>query len=153
VSNPVEAGKRVFDKNCVGCHQATGQGIPGAFPPLVGSEWVTGPPETVVRILLFGLQGPVQVRGATFNGAMPAWKDVLKDEEIAAVATYIREWAPNAAPAVPADQVAAQRKALAGRTAPWTAAELTSAETSGPSPAVSAPAGGGTGTAATQRTP
>jgi len=139
VSNPVEAGKNVYAKNCVGCHQATGQGIPGAFPPLVGSEWVTGPPETVVRILLLGLQGPVQVKGATFNGAMPAWKDVLKDEEIAAVATYIRQWAPNAAPAVPAGQVAAQRQALAARTTPWTAAELKSAEAGGAPSAPSAP--------------
>jgi mono/diheme cytochrome c family protein len=128
--NPVAAGKNVFAKNCVGCHQATGAGIPGALPPVVGSDWVVGPPETLVRILLDGLHGPVQVRGATFDGAMPAWKDVLKDEEIAAVATYIRQWAPNAAPPVPVDLVAAQRKALAARTTPWTAAELEAAASS-----------------------
>lgn len=127
ISDPVAAGRRVYDKNCVGCHQATGRGVPGAFPPLVGSEWVTGAPETVARILLHGLQGPVQVAGATYNGAMPAWKDVLKDEEIAAVATYIRQWKPNAAPAVPASLVAEQRKAAASRTTAWSAAELTSA--------------------------
>ena len=90
-TDPVAAGKNVYAKNCVGCHQTTGLGLTGAFPPLLKSEWVTGPSETVVRILLHGLQGPVQVEGATYNGAMPAWKDVLKDEEIAAVATYIRQ--------------------------------------------------------------
>lgn len=127
-NNPVAAGKNVFAKNCVGCHQTTGLGIPGAFPPLLKSEWVNGPSETVVRILLHGLQGPVQVEGATYNGAMPAWKDVLKDEEIAAVATYIRQWTPNTAPAVPVSEVAALRTATAGRTKAWTAAELKTAE-------------------------
>lgn len=128
VSNPIEAGGRVYQKNCTACHQPTGKGIPGAFPPLVGSEWVTGAPETLVRILLHGLQGPVEVAGATYNGAMPAWKDVLKDEEIAALATYIRQLAPNAAAAVDADAVAAQRNAHADRAAAWTAAELRAAQ-------------------------
>ena len=134
VNDPVAAGQRVYDKNCVGCHQASGKGVPGAFPPVVGSEWVTGSPETLARILLFGLQGPVQVMGATYNGAMPAWKDVLKDEEIAAVATYLRQRAPNAAPAVPASQVAAVRTAHATRTTAWTAAELQSAGAVAPAP-------------------
>ena len=128
VSNPIEAGKRVYEKNCTACHQGTGKGLAGAFPPLVGSEWVTGPPATVVRILLHGLQGPVQVAGGEYNGAMPAWKDVLKDEEIAAVATYIRQWAPNSAPAVDAAAVATLRTAHADRTTAWTPSELRAAE-------------------------
>ncbi|MGZ8376113.1 MAG: c-type cytochrome, partial [Gemmatirosa sp.] len=132
VSNPVEAGRRVYDKTCAGCHQGTGRGVPGAFPPMVGSEWVTGAPATVVRILLYGLQGPVQVAGATYEGAMPAWKDMLKDGEIAAVATYIRQMPPNAAPAVSVEQVAALRAAHADRTAAFTAAELRQAEASAP---------------------
>jgi mono/diheme cytochrome c family protein len=130
--DPLTAGRAVFNQNCQGCHQATGQGIPGAFPPIVGSEWVTGSAETVARILLHGLQGPVQVAGATYNGAMPAWKDVLKDEEIAAVATYIRQWKPNAAPPVPPETVAALRAATPSRTAAWSAAELKAAESSAP---------------------
>jgi mono/diheme cytochrome c family protein len=137
VSNPVAAGDRVYQKNCTACHQGTGKGLVGAFPPVVGSEWVTGAPETLIRILLHGLQRPVQVAGAEYNGAMPAWKDVLKDEEIAAVATYLRQWAPNAAPAVDASGVAALRTAHADRTSPWTAQELRSAETA------AAPAGNG----------
>jgi mono/diheme cytochrome c family protein len=130
--DPLTAGRAVFNQYCQGCHQASGQGVPGAFPPVVGSEWVTGPAETVVRILLHGLQGPVQVAGATYNGAMPAWKDVLKDEEIAAVATYIRQWKPNAAPAVPPELVASLRAADASRAAAWTAAELKRAESTAP---------------------
>ncbi len=101
---PVDAiaeGKRIFGANCAACHQATGLGVAGAFPPVVGSEWVTGPEATVVRILLNGLGGPVKVKGATYNGAMPAWKESLSDDDIAHVITYLRQWAPNAAPAVP----------------------------------------------------
>jgi hypothetical protein len=109
--------------------------VPGAFPPLVGAEWVTGPQETLVRILLHGLAGPVQVAGATYEGAMPAWKDVLKDEEIAAIATYLRQWSPNAAPAVSGAQVTALRDAHADRTAPWSASELRAIEGQAPPPA------------------
>lgn len=126
IANPVEAGKAVFAKHCASCHQTTGKGIPGAFPPVVGSEWVTGSPDVLLRILLHGLQGPVTVAGATYNGAMPAWSDVLKAEEIAAVATYLRQWSPNNAPAVTVEQVTVLRDATGARAA-WTAPELEAA--------------------------
>lgn len=122
--NPVQQGERIFLNNCQSCHQANALGIPGAFPPLVGSEWVTTNAVIPINIVLHGLQGAVTVAGGTYNGAMPAWKDVLKDEEIAAVLTYLRQMKPNAAPAVAGDSVAAQRKALAERTKAWTASEL-----------------------------
>ncbi|HZF68623.1 MAG TPA: cytochrome c [Gemmatirosa sp.] len=140
-ADPVKAGEGIYLQNCQGCHQASGLGVVGAFPPVVGSEWVTGPPETLVRILLHGLQGPVQVAGTPYNGAMPAWKDVLKDEEIAAVLTYLRQWKPNAASAIPAGSVAALRTAHAERTAAWTAAELRAEE--GNVPAAGAGSGPG----------
>ncbi|HEY0972837.1 MAG TPA: cytochrome c [Gemmatimonadales bacterium] len=136
ISDPVAAGQAVYEKNCQVCHQASGEGTPGVFPPMVGSEWVTGEPETVVRIVLHGLQGPVEVAGATYNGAMPAWKDVLKEGEIAAVVTYIRQMGANDAPVVPASLVTAVKEADAARTSPWTAEELRQA------PPVSAPAEG-----------
>lgn len=130
-TDPVAAGERVYANNCASCHQASGQGMPGAFPPVVGSEWVTGEPETLVRILLHGLSGPLQVAGNQYNGAMPAWKDALKDEEVAAVATYLRQWKPNAASPVTVEEVAALRSADADRAAPWTAEELRGAAAGG----------------------
>ncbi len=142
-NNPVQQGERIYLNNCQGCHQQSGKGVAGAFPPVVGSEWVTGPSETLVRILLHGLNGPIQVAGAGYNGAMPAWKDVLKDEEIAAVLTYLRQWKPNAASAIAGPEVAALRTAHASRTAAWTAAELRAEEGNKP-----APAAGTTSTAA-----
>ena len=117
-------GASVFSGRCAACHQSTGQGLPGAFPPLAGSEFVLGDGERAVRIVLRGLSGPVTVKGLAFNNAMPAWADQLSDAEIAAVLTYVRSSFGNAAPAVTADVVAAQRAATAGRTAPWTAGEL-----------------------------
>lgn len=123
-NDPVAAGQAIFAQHCQSCHQQNGQGLAGAFPPIVGSEWVTGEALVVVRILLHGLQGPIQVKGATYNGAMPAWQGVLSDQEIAAVATYIRQWKPNAAGAVAPDLVQQERAASKDRTAPWTAAEL-----------------------------
>lgn len=123
VNDPVAAGKVVYENNCLSCHQANGQGVPGVFPPLVGSEWVVGSPETLVQIILYGLQGPLQVAGTNYNGAMPAWKDVLRTEEIAAVATYIRQLAPNRSEAV-SPQLVTQIKQTDARTKPLTAPEL-----------------------------
>jgi mono/diheme cytochrome c family protein len=127
-SDPAAAGRAIFTKSCQACHQPNGRGLPGTFPPLVGSEWVTGDPETPTRILLHGLQGPVTVAGAAYNGAMPAWREQLSDPEIAAVLTYLRQWAPNAAPAVPATLVASLRAATTSRATPWTSDELRKAQ-------------------------
>ena len=142
VADPVAAGKAVYEKNCQGCHQGTGQGVPGVFPPLAGSEWVTGSPETLARILLHGLQGPVQVAGTTYNGAMPAWRDVLQDGEIAAVATYVRQLGGNAAAPVPAAAVTAVRETDAARATPWTVEALQQAAAASPPAPPPAPPGG-----------
>ncbi len=136
--DPVAEGKRIFGANCVACHQSTGLGVAGAFPPVVGSEWVVGPEQTVIRILLNGLSGPLKVRGAAYNAAMPAWKESMSDDDIAHVITYLRQWSPNAAPAVASASVAALRKEHAARTGPWSEAELRTLETAAPASVTSA---------------
>lgn len=77
---------------CAGCHQANGQGIPGAFPPLAGhvAEILAkqGGREYLIKTLLWGLQGPIEVKGMRYNGVMPAYNG-LKDEEIAALLNHI----------------------------------------------------------------
>ena len=99
------------------------------YPPLANSEWVNGNPEGVGRILLHGLSGPLEVHGATYNGAMPAFGPLgsnWKDDRIAAVLTYIRqEWGNKAEP-VTAEQIAKIRADTSGRNNAWTAAELES---------------------------
>ena len=118
------SGASVFANLCAACHQATGLGLPGAFPPLAGSDYVLGEEMRVVRIVLRGLTGPVTVKGQTFNGAMPAWADQLSDAEIAAVLTYVRSSWGNGAEAITVEKVARERGATTGRTAPWTVGEL-----------------------------
>lgn len=120
---PMVTGKRLFTANCAVCHQAGGQGIPNAYPPLSGSEWVQGEPARLKRILLRGLEGPVRVKGATYTGSMPSFER-LNDEQIAAVLTYVRNSWENSAGAISSASVAATRKAIASRTAPWTMSEL-----------------------------
>jgi len=120
---PVD-GAAVFSGHCAACHQATGLGLPGVFPPLAGSEYVNGDPGRLARLVLRGLTGPVTVARATYNGAMPAWADQLQDGEVAAVLTYVRSHFGNSAGPVAADAVAAARAATAKRTAPWTAGDL-----------------------------
>ncbi|BFH75467.1 cytochrome C-552 [Thermus thermophilus] len=77
---------------CAGCHQANGQGLPGAFPPLAGhvAEILSkqGGREFLIRVLLWGLQGPIEVKGVRYNGVMPAYNG-LKDEDIAALLNHI----------------------------------------------------------------
>ena len=82
------SGPDVFTRNCAACHGDGGRGVAGVFPPLAMSDWVTGETRTPVRIVLYGLQGPVQVGGATFNGTMPAFGARLTDQELAAVLSY-----------------------------------------------------------------
>jgi mono/diheme cytochrome c family protein len=117
-------GSKVFATTCVVCHQLDGAGKEQLYPPLAGSEWVQGDENKLIRIILGGLTGPVEVAGETFNGAMPGWGPVLEDGDIAAVATYIRSsWGNKAAPITTA-KVKAIRAAMSSRKVPWTIAEL-----------------------------
>lgn len=112
-------GGAIFQAKCVACHQATGQGVPGVFPPLADSEWVKGKPEVLAHILLHGISGKLHVKGVEYNGQMPHFKEQLKDDEIAGVLTYIRgEWG-NASPAVDEKIVTDIREATKSRTTPY----------------------------------
>ena len=116
-------GAQIFATTCAACHQPHGEGT-DTYPPLAGSEWVNGPESRVVRIILHGLNGEVQVQGQVYNGAMPAWGPTLSDAEIAAVATYIRSSFGNQSLPITTATVAEARAANASRTTPWTMPEL-----------------------------
>lgn len=124
----VAKGESLYALVCLACHQASGMGSPGQYPPLAGSEWVTGSPNRLIRVPLHGLTGPIQVKGQAWTGLnMPAFgmsPPLDDDENLAAVLSYIRHaWGNNAPPITP-EQVRAVRAETAGRTAPWTEAEL-----------------------------
>lgn len=115
---PFERGKKVYSANCATCHQANGLGVGNQYPPLAGSEWVTGGTKRLGMILLKGLEGPVTVKGQQYGTAvMQAWDKTLTDAKIADVMTYIRqEWGNNASPVAP-EGVGALRKEIASRSA------------------------------------
>jgi mono/diheme cytochrome c family protein len=115
-------GGQIFTAKCAACHQATGLGIPGVFPPLAGSEWVLGSDKVLVQIPLHGITGALQVKGGAYHGAMPPF-NTLSDAEIAAVLTYVRGHFTNAAPPVTPATVAAGRAATESRTLPWDSGE------------------------------
>jgi len=117
-------GESVFSTTCAACHQATGAGIPGVFPPLANSPWVLGRDTVLVKIVLLGLQGPVVVNGTTYQGAMPSWRASLSDRQIAAVTSYIRSSWGNTAGVISPQLVGALRQSLATREQPWSAEEL-----------------------------
>lgn len=119
-----QLGKSVYLANCATCHQPTGGGVPGAFPPLAGSDWVTGSEERIIRIVLHGLQGPIKVSGQDYNNVMAPLGAVLKDEQIANVLSYVRQTWGNNAPDVEPATVAKVRADTAGRATYWTADEL-----------------------------
>lgn len=116
-------GEQVYRSICMACHQGTGGGVPGVFPPLDGSSWVTGDAGVPIRIALHGLMGPIEVKGQSYNGVMPGFGGQLSDEDVAAVVSYIRGSWSNAASPVSAEEVASIR-AASGVRGPWTGDEL-----------------------------
>ena len=112
-------GAALFASVCAACHQPTGAGLPGVFPPLAGSEWVNGKETTMTAIVLHGVSGPLNVKGVNFNGAMPAFKEQFSDEQLAAVLSHVRsQWGNTGAP-VSVATVTKVREQLKARTTPF----------------------------------
>ncbi len=101
-------GEAVYTTNCAACHQPTGLGLPGAFPPLAQSDFLQGNRQEVLRSALFGLSGPITVNGVEYNGVMPS-AGYLTDEELADAVTYVFTSWGNTGSAVSVEEVAAIR--------------------------------------------
>jgi mono/diheme cytochrome c family protein len=127
--DPYVLGRRLYADTCAKCHQQDGLGVAGQYPPLAGSEWVLSPgPARMIRIVLDTIQGPITVKGVSYNNTMTPWRDTLNDQQIAAVITYVRtqkEWNHNASPVTP-EEVADIRKKTKDRPAlgPYAASEM-----------------------------
>jgi mono/diheme cytochrome c family protein len=103
-------GEKVYNGACIACHEADGSGAPRIYPPLPGNANLqSADPSSTLRIILDGAQTVTTPR-APNTGSMPAYARKLLDQEIADVATYIRNSWGNAAPAVTAEQVAKARR-------------------------------------------
>jgi nitrite reductase (NO-forming) len=105
----IALGKNVFESNCLACHQANGEGIAKAFPPLAKSDFLNADHNRAIDILLNGRSGPITVNGETFDSVMPAI--ALNNEQIANVLTYVLNSFGNNGGQVSPAQVEKQRKA------------------------------------------
>jgi mono/diheme cytochrome c family protein len=123
----IRRGEKIYLGTCGQCHQASGLGAAGQFPPLCGSEWVNEPdPSRLIRIALAGVQGPITVKGTEWNLVMSlnATSLGIKDDDLAAVLTYIRQAWGNQAPKVTGEQIKAIKEDTKAHTIQWTMPEL-----------------------------
>ncbi|MEL6673470.1 MAG: cytochrome c [Bacteroidota bacterium] len=105
----LSAGKKVYTTYCLTCHQNDGLGVPGMNPPLAETDWVTGDKDRLINIVLNGMFDPIEVNGERYAGVMAPHRDLLSDEEVAQVLTYIRNSFGNQASAISEAEVAAIR--------------------------------------------
>lgn len=116
-------GKNIYLMQCQQCHQSEGLGLPGVYPPLSESPWLNDDGERIVKLLLFGMNGPLQLMGKNYNGNMPSF-GALRDIEINSVVNYIRdEWGNNDL-SVDENLVKNIRDKYSNRSFPWTPEEL-----------------------------
>lgn len=108
VYSSADKGKSVYNQTCVACHQATGSGIPGAFPPLAKSDYLNKDVNRAIKGVVKGLSGAITVNGKKFNGNMPA--QALSDAQIADALTYVYSNWGNNKTVVTTAMVKAQRK-------------------------------------------
>ncbi len=123
------AGEKIYHQAgyCVTCHQADGRGLPDAgFPPLVGTQWVMGDGERLIKIVLNGLMGPIEVNGKQYPGHAPMtpYAGLLDDRGIAAVLTFVRNAFGNSAGAISPEMVKAVRAKTADKVGFYSPAEL-----------------------------
>src|SRR5579864_8936194 len=125
----IERGKGVYMQTCITCHQPTGLGLPGVFPPLAGTESTGGEARRMIAMTLKGVNPPLKVKEMTYAVPMPPlptqFPILVDDNKLADVINFVRNSFGNkdekgVTPAM-IDEV---RKEFAGRTTPWTEAEL-----------------------------
>ncbi|MFM7606469.1 MAG: c-type cytochrome, partial [Prosthecobacter sp.] len=122
------AGQEVYFREglCVTCHQPNGGGLDPAFPSIVKSPWITEDKQRLIKIVMYGLMGPIKVGGKEYNGQVPMtpFAGMLKDEEIANVLTFVRNHFGNQADPVTPTEVKAIRDANKGRMILFTTDEI-----------------------------
>jgi len=97
-------GKGIYEKYCLTCHQADGSGVPNMNPPLIRTSYVLGDRTRLIKVVLNGFSESVDIDGESYSNEMPS-HDFLKDQEIAAVLTYIRKSFTNKAGPITTAQV------------------------------------------------
>ncbi len=109
----VPRGQGIYKTYCQVCHQADGNGVPGMNPPLTQTEWVLGEKERLIKVVLNGLNGEIEIKGEIYNNVM-ASHSFLTDKQIADVLTYVRSSWGNDASEISEEEVAAVRASNEG---------------------------------------
>lgn len=122
-------GKEIYEREgyCITCHQEDGNGLLSSyFPPLAGTEWVMGNEDRLIKIVLNGMMGPIEIKGKQYPGNVPMtpFGGLLNDEEVAAVLTYVRNSFTNRASVIEPEKVRKVREASSGKKGFYTAQEL-----------------------------
>ena len=108
-SESYKRGKDVYSDFCVTCHLSNGKGVPGNFPPLDGSNWLTNKRTESIHAIKYGLSGPIQVNDESYNSVMVPMG--LSDQEVADVMNYIgNSWSNAVKKPVTLEEVAAIKK-------------------------------------------
>lgn len=100
----MKRGETLYRTHCSACHRANGEGFAGMYPPLAGTDWVTGDKSRLIAIALNGMQGPIEVNGISYNQVMIP-HSFLNDQQLADVLTYIRNSFGNRAGTVHPSEV------------------------------------------------
>ena len=118
-------GEELYLTRCQSCHLADGSGVPGVFPPVNSSnKIVTRDKGRLIRGILGGLSGELEVDGVTYNGIQPPWGGSLSDEQISSLLTYLRNSFDNRASTVTRADVSCVREKTMDRAEIWTVEEL-----------------------------
>ena len=107
----LEIGEQTYNVYCATCHQSNGLGDGTRFPTLSQTKWVRGNKKELIKVLLEGLEGQIDVKGVSYNGIMPA-HSFLSDAQIAGVLTYIRKSFGNNSSSISAIEVGNVRKEI-----------------------------------------
>lgn len=104
LAQSIERGKKIYTGLCVACHMPNGKGMPGTYPPLDGSNWLTEKREAAIHGVKYGLQGEVEVNGEKYNNVMTPMG--LSDQEVADALNYVmHSWSNNIDEMVTAEEV------------------------------------------------
>jgi mono/diheme cytochrome c family protein len=116
-----EPGRKLFDNYCSACHRYDGQAM-GQAPPLDSAVYAGGPESRLVRIILGGVSGPMEVDGRVYDNIMPGFAAILSDQQVAGLATFVRRAFARIEEPVTPETVARLRSPR--RTTYWTVEEL-----------------------------
>ena len=118
-----DRGRIQFQTYCAACHQDDGLGA-GEAPPLLGSLWVTGPEDRLIKITLHGVRGPIEVDGKRYDLEMPGFGQILSDADVASLLSFVRRRFGASSQPITSAAVSRVRAANQTRTGYWSVEEL-----------------------------